>query len=106
MESLIHFRYLKEKPMAKPCEHLQGLSATDFPPSRTPGACEDCLKEGTRWVQLRECQACGHVGCCDSSTGKHATKHLKETRHPVMHSVIPGAAWTWCYLHEAEGRVE
>ena len=59
--------------MAKPCEHLQDLTAADFPPPRTPGACEECLKEGTRWVELRECQACGHVGCCDSSPGKHAT---------------------------------
>jgi hypothetical protein len=56
--------------MAKPCEHLQDLTAADFPPPGTPGACEECLKEGTRWVELRECQACGHVGCCDSSRGK------------------------------------
>ena len=53
--------------MSKPCEHLQDLTAADFPPPRTPGPCEECLKEGTRWVELRECQACGHVGCCDSS---------------------------------------
>lgn len=53
--------------MAKPCDHLHDLTTADFPPLRTPGACEECLKEGTRWVQLRECQTCGHVGCCDSS---------------------------------------
>ena len=87
--------------MAKPCEHLQDLTAADFPPPRTPGACEECLKEGTRWVELRECQACGHVGCCDSSPGKHATKHFHEAGHPVMRSVMPGATWTWCYVHEA-----
>jgi len=91
--------------MAKPCEHLRGLTAADFPPPRTPGACEECLKEGTRWVELREFQACGHVGCCDSSLGKHATKHFHEAGHPVMRSVMPGATWTWCYVHEAEGRL-
>ena len=89
--------------MVKPCEHLEDLTAADFPPSRTPDACEECLKEGTRWVELRECQTCGHVGCCDSSGGKHATKHFHETGHPVMRSVMPGAAWTWCYVHEADG---
>jgi hypothetical protein len=56
-------------------------------------------------VELRECQACVHVGCCDSSVGKHATKHFHETGHPVMRSVMPGATWTWCYVHEAEGRL-
>ena len=91
--------------MAKPCEHLQDLAAADFPPPRTPGACEECLKEGTRWVELRECQACGHIGCCDSSSGRHATKHFHETGHPVMRSVMPGDTWTWCYVHEADGRL-
>jgi hypothetical protein len=89
--------------MTKLCEHLQGLTAADFPVPRTPGACEECLKEGTRWVELRECQACGHVGCCDSSPRKHATKHFHAARHPVMRSVMPEATWTWCYVHEVEG---
>ena len=68
--------------MAKSCEHLDGLTPEDFPPQRTLNACEECLVEGTFWVALRECQSCGHVGCCDSSTGKHATKHFHETQHP------------------------
>jgi hypothetical protein len=67
------------------------------------GTCEECLKEGTRWVELRECQTCGHVGCCDSSGGKHATKHFHETGHSVMGFVMPGATWSWCYVHEVEG---
>ena len=81
----------KENAMTKPCEHLRDLTEADFPPPRTPDACEECLKEGTPWVELRECQACGHVGCCDSSPGKHATKHFHETGHPVMRSAMPGA---------------
>ena len=55
--------------------------------------------------QLRECQACGHVGCCDSSPGKHATKHFHETGHPVMRSAMPGDRWAWCYVHAVEGRL-
>lgn len=85
------------------CEHVKGLAVADFPAPRTPGACEECLGEGTRWVALRECRACGHVGCCDSSIGRHATRHFHATRHPVMRSVMPGDTWTWCYLHETAG---
>jgi CPA1 family monovalent cation:H+ antiporter len=89
----------------EPCEHLKDLSVDGFPPPRTPDACEACLAEGTGWVQLRECRDCGHVGCCDSSPGKHATAHFKETNHPVMRSIEPGATWTWCYVHEVQGEL-
>ena len=87
--------------MAKPCEHLRDLTAADFPPPRTSDACEECLKEGTRWVELRECQSCGHVGCCDSSKGKHATKHYHGTKHPMVRSLERGEDWGWCYADEA-----
>ena len=86
------------------CEHIKDVSAADFPPPRTAG-CEECLAAGTRWVQLRECRECGHVGCCDSSPGKHATAHHKATRHPVIRSIEPGATWTWCYVHQAQGEL-
>lgn len=85
------------------CEHLQNLTAVDFPPPKTPGQCEECIAAGTRWVALRECRTCGHVGCCDSSIGRHATSHFHQTQHPVMRSVMPGDTWTWCYLHELSG---
>jgi len=88
-----------------PCEHLQGLAATDFPPPRTPDGCEDCLAEGTQWVQLRECRTCGHVGCCDSSPRKHATAHFRQTQHPVARSIMAGDTWAWCYVHSAYGDV-
>ena len=45
------------------------------------------------------CLTCGHVGCCDSSIGKHATKHFRETGHPVMKS-IQESSQKWCYVHE------
>ncbi len=89
--------------MAQSCEHLAGLSANDFPPPDPPEGCKECLVEGTRWVALRECRACGHVGCCDSSPGTHATKHNRQTDHPVMRSVMPGDTWTWCYVDESMG---
>jgi hypothetical protein len=48
------------------------------------GGCEDCLKIGYSWVHLRFCLICGHVGCCDSSKNKHATKHFHLTEHPII----------------------
>jgi uncharacterized UBP type Zn finger protein len=80
------------------CEHEIGLEPVA---ARTPG-CEECLKAGTRWVHLRLCLSCGHVGCCDSSPGKHATKHFHRTNHPVVASYESGERWAWCYVDEAE----
>jgi uncharacterized UBP type Zn finger protein len=78
------------------CSHLQ--TAGD-PEPRTSG-CEECLATGDRWVHLRLCRSCGHVGCCDSSKNQHATKHFHGTGHPVMRSFEPGETWSWCYLDE------
>ncbi len=77
------------------CEHLKEIR--DVEPS-TQG-CAECLASGARWVQLRMCLTCGHVGCCDSTKGKHATAHWEVTRHPVMQSIEPGQDWRWCYAH-------
>ena len=60
--------------------------------------CEECLQSGDRWVQLRMCLKCGHVGCCDSSKNKHATAHFHATGHPIMRSIEPGESWKWCYV--------
>ncbi len=60
--------------------------------------CEDCLRAGDRWVRLRMCLTCGHVGCCDSSRGRHATGHFEATGHPLMRSAEPGEVWAWCYV--------
>jgi uncharacterized UBP type Zn finger protein len=82
--------------MVKRCSHLQTIRPV------TPSAqgCEECLAIGSEWVQLRLCLTCGHVGCCDSSPGKHATKHFHATGHPIMQSFEPGEAWKWCYVDE------
>ncbi len=63
--------------------------------------CEDCLKVGGRWVHLRLCLTCGHVGCCDSSPNKHARAHFHASTHPIIQSFEPGEDWRWCYVDEA-----
>lgn len=78
------------------CSHL-GAAATTVRPG-TPGGCKECLEEGLEWVHLRICLSCGHVGCCDSSIGKHANGHYTKTTHPVMRSFEVGEAWRWCYV--------
>ena len=83
------------------CEHLRATPRVVKP--RTPAGCEECLRDGTRWVHLRLCLGCGHVGCCDSSVGKHADRHFDETGHPVMRSIEPGEAWRWCYVDQHLG---
>ena len=82
--------------MADTCTHLDSIS--DAEPSAD--GCEDCLATGDRWVHLRRCTSCGHVGCCDSSKNKHATAHFRGTAHPVVQSFEPGEAWYWCYEDE------
>jgi uncharacterized UBP type Zn finger protein len=79
------------------CEHA---ALTEHPVARTPEGCEECLALGDEWVHLRLCETCGHVGCCDSSKNKHATKHYHATKHPVIRSFQPGENWKWCYVDE------
>jgi uncharacterized UBP type Zn finger protein len=76
------------------CQHTDQIQHV------TPSAqgCEDCLKTGSRWVHLRICLTCGHVGCCDSSPNQHATKHYHQTGHPIIQSFQPGERWRWCYV--------
>jgi CPA2 family monovalent cation:H+ antiporter-2 len=62
--------------------------------------CEDCLRTGDRWIHLRICMTCGHVGCCDSSPNRHATAHHGATGHPIVRSLEPGEDWGWCYADE------
>ncbi|NOK85140.1 MAG: hypothetical protein GFH27_549331n62 [Chloroflexi bacterium AL-W] len=64
---------------------------------RTQG-CEECMAMGEKWVHLRMCLICGHVGCCDSSKHKHAAAHFHETEHPIVQSIEPGEDWRWCYI--------
>ncbi|MDP9073428.1 MAG: UBP-type zinc finger domain-containing protein [Actinomycetota bacterium] len=90
--------------MADICTHVPLIQ--DVIPSSA--GCQDCLAAGRHdWVHLRLCMTCGHVGCCDSSPGRHATKHFMATTHPIVRSYEPGEDWFWCYqdevLFELEG---
>lgn len=76
------------------CNHLDQIR--DVAP-RTPQGCEECLKMGSGWVHLRLCLTCGHVGCCDQSPNKHATKHFHQAKHPLIRSFEPGEDWAYCY---------
>jgi uncharacterized UBP type Zn finger protein len=82
--------------MSASCTHLHAVK-TDRP--RTRG-CEECLATGDTWVHLRLCRECGHVGCCDSSKNRHATKHFHATGHPIITSAESGETWSWCYVDE------
>jgi len=86
-----------EVPPLSPCEHAE--MATVFHPRSTDG-CEECVKNNYKWVHLRVCLTCGHVGCCDSSIHKHATKHFHKEQHPLMASLEDGEHWSWCYVDE------
>ncbi len=81
------------------CDHLRVRDgfADPVPLSKT---CEECAALDLDPVALRLCLSCGHIGCCDSSVGKHATAHYERTGHPVIRSVEPGESWRWCYIDE------
>ncbi len=63
--------------------------------------CEDCLRDNIDYLNIRICLICGHVGCCDDSPARHATKHFEETGHPLVQSFNPGETWVYCYLDDA-----
>ena len=90
--------------LADVCTHLDTIQVSSLPQS-VPG-CEDCLRIGGRWVHLRLCLTCGHVGCCDSSPNRHATKHAGSSGHPIIRSLEPGEDWCWCYEDEVMFRVD
>ena len=82
------------------CAHLTAAPARDV---GEPKTCEDHLPGDEPVVHLRVCLECGHVGCCDSTPARHATKHARETGHPVIQSGEPGESWRWCYTDELLG---
>ena len=82
--------------MADECPHIAHIG-TVVP--QTLG-CEECLKIDSIWVHLRLCRTCGHVGCCDSSPNRHATKHFRATGHPIIEGYDPPEGWAWCFVDE------
>jgi uncharacterized UBP type Zn finger protein len=82
--------------LKRECTHLDQIE--DVEPDAD--GCEGCLQMGDTWVHLRECLVCGHVGCCDSSKNRHATKHFHTSEHPLVQSFQPYEDWIWCYVDE------
>jgi uncharacterized UBP type Zn finger protein len=79
------------------CSHLGTIAKHVRPHTK---GCEECLALGDSWVHLRLCLSCGHVGCCDDSKNKHATKHFRKTGHPLIRSLEPGEDWGYCFVDE------
>jgi hypothetical protein len=85
------------------CTHLDHIHVTELP--EQVDGCEDCLATGGRWLHLRICLECGHVGCCDDSPGRHASAHAAATEHPIIRSIEPGEDWSWCFVDEVGMRI-
>ena len=86
------------------CTHLGEVVVRELP-FEVEG-CEDCLRYGSKWLHLRICLTCGHVGCCDDSPNRHATAHHRATSHSIIRSLEPGEDWSWCYVDEVAFRFD
>jgi uncharacterized UBP type Zn finger protein len=85
------------------CTHLDTVEVTELP--EAVDGCEECLQTGSKWCHLRICLGCGHVGCCDSSPGRHASGHAQSSGHPLIRSIQPGEDWSWCFVDEVAMRI-
>ncbi|MFB7152400.1 UBP-type zinc finger domain-containing protein [Streptomyces virginiae] len=88
------------RPDGRACAHLDLLEDWRPAPAASPATCPGCLARGLSWVRLRQCVTCGQVGCCDSSTGRHAHGHHVESGHPVAVSLAADEDWAWCFTDE------
>jgi uncharacterized UBP type Zn finger protein len=85
------------------CTHLDSIRVTQLP--EAVDGCEDCLATGDPWLHLRICLQCGHVGCCDDSPNRHASRHAEADGHPIIRSLEPGEVWSWCFPDELAMRI-
>jgi len=76
--------------MVKPAAAPTGSGCAECDAAQPPGW----------WLHLRRCAACGHVGCCDSSPGQHASAHAAVSGHRVIQSFEPGEDWYYDYVTE------
>ncbi|MFJ3768922.1 UBP-type zinc finger domain-containing protein [Streptomyces sp. NPDC090082] len=88
------------RPDGRPCTHLELLTESEVPLPDGPAVCAACEARGWSWVRLRRCVTCGHVGCCDSSRGRHAYDHHVRSGHPLVRSLAPDEDWAWCFTDE------
>jgi hypothetical protein len=88
--------------MPPTCTHLDAIQTE----AASGNGCVECLQTGGRWVHLRRCTTCAHVGCCDSSPGRHATAHFHSSSHPLIQSFEPREDWIWCYVDDLAFEIE
>ena len=93
-------RHREPVTIESPCGHARAVRLHEV--ERPAKECPDCVATDDRWVHLRTCLVCGHVGCCDSSPNRHATKHFEATGYPIMTSAERGETWLWCFVDEME----
>lgn len=79
------------------CAHLESAFRRHHGVHPDAQGCSECLAMGDVWVHLRLCLTCGHVGCCDQSPNRHASRHAHATHHPVIRSFEPGEPWAYCF---------
>jgi hypothetical protein len=82
--------------MSETCTHLDTIA----PVAPSGDGCVECIRAGGQWVHLRRCTHCGHIGCCDSSPGRHASAHFDSESHPIIQSFEPGEDWYYCYVDD------
>jgi len=80
------------------CDHLRAIQTVKTPKRLE---CDECVKIGSTWVQLRTCQECGATLCCDNSPNRHARKHAGDSGHPVIASAQPGERLLYCFVDNA-----
>jgi uncharacterized UBP type Zn finger protein len=85
------------------CTHLDHVALTELPAA--VDGCDDCLRDGEKWLHLRICLECGKVGCCDDSPNKHASAHARSSGHPIIRSIEPSEDWSWCFVDELMMRI-
>lgn len=95
----MHTRGMTPVDLSNPCSHVTKAMPREV--HRPAPGCEECLKTGSRWLHLRICLSCGHVGCCDDSPNRHATAHARGTSHPIITSAEVGETWAYCYADDS-----
>jgi uncharacterized UBP type Zn finger protein len=80
------------------CQHHAHIKLKALPQS--VDGCQECLVAGTKYLHLRICLQCGHVGCCDSSPERHAAGHAGASGHPIIRSLEADEEWSWCYIDQ------
>ncbi|QSB14712.1 UBP-type zinc finger domain-containing protein [Natronosporangium hydrolyticum] len=88
--------WVAAQPAGPGCAHAQSAPVIIEPAQ----VCAECVEQGTEWVHLRRCLSCQHIGCCDSSPQRHASRHWRRSDHPVASSAEPREGWAWCFPDE------